>query len=88
MINYKLGETWMLHKEIKIYQDENLKIGGPISIPHIHNLFNLEFKQSFHKPWTQSLIVTIFKSGDKNHTSNYRTIMISPILSNLYGNIL
>jgi hypothetical protein len=34
----------------------------------------------------QSLIVPIFKSGDTNNPSNYRTIIISPILA--YGIIL
>jgi hypothetical protein len=36
----------------------------------------------------QSLIVPIFKNGDRNIPSNYRTIMISPILAKLYGIIL
>jgi hypothetical protein len=44
--------------------------------------------QGFPKPWTQSLIVPIFKNGDRNILSNYRTIMISPILAKLYGIIL
>jgi hypothetical protein len=58
-----------------------LKIKGPISIPHIHKLFNLATQQGFSKPWSQSLIVAIFKSGNKLiNPSNYRTIMINPIL--------
>jgi hypothetical protein len=57
-------------------------------IPHIHKFSNLAIKQGFPKPWTKSLIVPIFKSGDKSNPSNYRTIMISPILSKLYGSIL
>jgi hypothetical protein len=36
----------------------------------------------------QSLILPIFKNGDKNIPSNYRTIMISSILAKLYGIIL
>jgi hypothetical protein len=36
----------------------------------------------------QNLIVPIFKNGDRNISSNYRTIMISPILAKLYGIIL
>jgi hypothetical protein len=36
----------------------------------------------------QSLIVPIFKNEDRNIPSNYRTIMISPILVKLYGIIL
>jgi hypothetical protein len=75
-------------KDIEGYQDEIFKIGGPILIPHIHKLFNLIVKKGFPKPSTQSLIVPIFKNGDKNIPSNYRTIMISPILSKLYGIIL
>jgi hypothetical protein len=75
-------------KDIEGYQDEIFKIGGPILIPHIHKLFNLAVKQGFPKPWTQSLIVPIFKNGDRNIPSNYRTIMISPILAKLYKIIL
>jgi hypothetical protein len=75
-------------KDIEGYQDEIFKIGGPILIPHIHKLFNLIVKKGFPKPSTQSLIVPIFKNGDKNIPSNYRTIMISPISSKLYGIIL
>jgi hypothetical protein len=33
-------------------------------------------------------IVPIFKNGDRSIPSNYITIMISPILANLYGIIL
>ena len=75
-------------KDIEGYQGEILKIGGPILIPHIHKLFNLAIQQGFPKPWTQSFIVIIFKSGDKSNPSNYRTIMISPILAKIYGSIL
>jgi hypothetical protein len=67
---------------------KKFKIGGPILIPHIHKIFNLVVKQGFPKPWTQSLIVPIFKIGDKNIPSNYGTIIISPILANLFGIIL
>ena len=45
-------------------------------------------KQIFPTPWTQSLIIPIFKSGDKNNPSNYRNIMISHLLAKLYGIIL
>ena len=67
---------------------EILKIGGPALILHIHKLFNLAVKQGFPTPWTHSLIIPIFKSGDKNDPSNSQTIMISPPLSKLYGIIL
>lgn len=75
-------------KDIEGYQAKILKIGGHVLIPHIHKLFNLAVKQGFPTPWTKSLIIPIFKSGDKNNPSNYRTIMISPLLAKLYGVIL
>jgi hypothetical protein len=75
-------------KDIEGYQAKNFKIGGPILIPHIHKLFNLTTKHSFPKPWTQRLIVHILKNGDSNIPSNYRTILISPILVKLYVIIL
>ena len=65
-----------------------IKIGGPLLIPHIHKLFNQAVKQGFPKPWTQSLIIPIFKSGDTNNPSNYWTIIIIPLLAKLYGIIL
>jgi hypothetical protein len=76
------------NKDIEGYQDEILKIGGLILIPHIHKIFNLAIQQGFPKPWNQSLIVPIFKSEDKSNPSNYRNIMISPILTKLYGIVL
>ena len=69
---------------IEGYQEEILKIGGLVLNPHIHKLFNEAVKQGFPKPWNQSLIIPIFKSGDKNNPSNYQTIMISPLLAKLY----
>ena len=72
-------------KDIKGYQAKKIKIRGSILIPHIHKLFNLAVKHGFPKPWTQSLIVPIFKNGDRNIPSNYRTIMISHILAKFYG---
>ena len=45
-------------------------------------------KQWFPTPWTQSLIIPIFNSGDKNDPSSYHTIMINPLLAKLYGIIL
>jgi len=58
-------------KDIEGYEDEILKIGGPVLIAHIHKLFNQAVKQRFPKTWTQSLIIPILKSGDTNNPSNY-----------------
>jgi hypothetical protein len=41
------GVKWLVKgkaKDIEGYQDEILKIGGHVLIPHIHKLFNLAFK--------------------------------------------
>ena len=70
-------DFWVKHlaiekaKDIEGYQVEILKIGGRVVISHIHKLFNQAVKQGFPKPWTQSLIIPIFKSGDTNNPSNY-----------------
>jgi len=58
-------------KDIKGYKARIIKIGGPVLIPHIHKLFNQAVKQGFPKPWNESLIILIFKSGDKKIPSNY-----------------
>ena len=75
-------------KDIEGYQAKILKIGGLVLIPHIHKPFNRVVKQGFPTPWTQSILIPIFKSGDKNDPSNYQTIMIIPFLVKLYGIIL
>jgi len=72
-------------KGIEGYQVEILKLGRYILIPHLHKLINSSIKHGFHKTWTQSLIVPIFKNGDKVAPSNYMTIIISHILAKIYG---
>ena len=54
-------------KDIEGYQSEILKIGAPVLIPYFHTLFNLAVKHGFPKQWNQSLVVPIFKSGDKDN---------------------
>jgi hypothetical protein len=75
-------------KDIEGYQAQIFKIEGPILISHIHKLFNLVVQQGFPKPWTQILIIPIFNCGNMSIPSNYKTIMISPILAKLFGIIL
>ena len=69
-------------------QEKILKFLGYILIPHMHKILNIVLKQGFPKTWNRSLIVPIFKIGDKNNPSIYRTIMIRHLLANLYGIIL
>ena len=63
-------------------------MGRSVLISHLHTLLNLVIKHGFPKLWTQSLIVPIFKNGDKSVPSNYKIIMINHILAKLYGLIL
>ena len=53
-------------KYIEGYEEKILKIGGPVLILHTHKPFNIAVMQGFYTPWTQSLIIPIFKSGNKN----------------------
>ena len=75
-------------RTLKVTKQKILKIGGHITIPHICKLLNLVVKKGFPKLLTQKLNVHIFKSGCKNNTSNYLTIMISPTVAKLYSVIL
>jgi hypothetical protein len=91
LYSIEFGVKWLANekaKDIEGYQDEMFKIRGPILIPHIHKLFTFAVKEGFPKLWMQNLIVPIFKNGDRNIPSNYRTIMISPILAKLYVIVL
>jgi hypothetical protein len=42
-------------------------------------------REGFPKRWATSLIIPIFKRGEKNNFGNYITIMISPIFAKLIG---
>lgn len=71
-------------KDNKGYQVEVLKTGGFVLIIHIHKIFKTVVKHEFPKAQTQSLIVFTFKIGDRNNLSNYRTIIISHVLTKLH----
>ena len=70
-------------KGIEGNQVEILKIRRYNLIPYQHKLLNLSVMHGFPSLWTQSLIVPIFKNGDKNAPSNYKTFIISHILAKL-----
>ena len=44
--------------------------------------------QGFPRGWTTSLAIPLFKSGDMNNPSNYRTIMINPLFTKLFSSIV
>ena len=45
-------------------------------------------KQGFPNDWLMNWIKPIFKAGDKNQVSNYRTIMVSSTIAKLYSTIM
>ena len=53
-------------KDIEGYQAEILIMGIYIVILHSHELLNLVVKYDFPQLWTQILIVSIFKNGEKS----------------------
>ena len=65
-------------------QAEYLKWGMNILAPHIMEIFNI-IQQGFPRDWTTSLAIPLFKSGDINNPSNYRTIMINPLFANIFS---
>lgn len=65
------------------------QISDYILIPLEHNIFNLALvKGSFPNIFKQTLIVLIFKSGDKNVCSNYHPISLTFTLSKILENVL
>jgi hypothetical protein len=74
-------------KDLVELQAEYLKWGSKTLAPHIMKIFNI-IQQGFPIDWTMSLAIPLFKSGDVNNPSNYRTIMINPLFAKLFGSML
>jgi hypothetical protein len=75
-------------KDLVELQAEYLKWGSKTLAPHIMKIFNNIIQQGFPTDWTTSLAIPLFKSGDVNNPSNYRTIMINPLFAKLFGSML
>ena len=75
-------------KDLVELQAEYLKWGSKTLAPHITGIFNNIILQGFPTDWTTSLAIPLFKSGDVNNPSNYRIIMINPLLAKLFGSML
>ena len=58
-------------KYIEGYEEKILKNRGHVLILHTHKPFNIAVTEGFSTPWTQSLVIPIFKSGPKNDPFNY-----------------
>jgi hypothetical protein len=75
-------------KDLDELKAKYLKWGLKILPPHITKNFNNIIQQGFPTDWTNSMEIPLFKSGDVNNPSNYRTIMIKPLFAKLFGSML
>ena len=52
------------------------------------DILNQAYHNGFPLDWQDNCIKAIHKGGNRNELSNYRTIMIGPIIANLFGSLL
>ena len=68
---------------------EFIKSAEPIISPFLVKLFNQIYDTgTFPQEWGKSIIIPLFKSGDKNNPGNYRGISLLSILSKVFTSIL
>jgi hypothetical protein len=75
-------------KTLDELQAEYLKWGLKILSPHLIKIFNNIIQSGFAIDWTISMEIPLFKSGDINNPSYYRTIMINLLFAKLFGSML
>ncbi len=75
-------------KDLVELEVEYLKWGSKILTSHITQIFNNIIQQKSPMDWTTSLAIPLFKRGDVNNSSNYRTIMTNPLFAKLFGHVL
>ena len=75
-------------KDLAELRVEYLKWGSKILAPHITKIFNNIIQQGLPTDWTTNLAIPLFKSGNVNNPSNYRTIMINPLFAKLFGSMI
>jgi len=68
---------------------ELIKVGGRTIRPEIHKLtISILNKEKLPEEWKESIIVPIYKKGDKTDCSNYRDIPLSPTTYKILYNIV
>ena len=70
---------------------EHLKYGGECLKDHMTKLFNLVYFNTYSpKSWKMSLIVPLFKGGDKckSDPNSYRGISLAPCIGKVYDKII
>ena len=75
-------------KDIDEIQAELLKWGVELLAPHIKTIFNGVIQDGFLGEWTTSVVIPLFKNGDINKPSNYRTIMVNSLMGNIFGSMI
>jgi hypothetical protein len=65
-----------------------LKWGVDLLAPHIKGIFNGVIQDGFLGEWTTSVVIPLFKNGDINNPSNYRTIIVNLLMGKLCGSMI
>ena len=60
----------------------------PKGLAYITDILNHAYRHGFPPDWQDNCIKALHKGGDKQELSNYRTIIIGPIMAKLFGSIL
>jgi hypothetical protein len=68
---------------------ELIQVGGEILCSEIHKLINsIRNEEYFPDQWKRSIIVPIYRKGDKTECSNYRGISLLSTSFKIVANIL
>jgi hypothetical protein len=68
---------------------ELIKAGGSKICSEIHNLIiSIWNKEELPDQWKESIVVPVYKKGDKTDCSNYRGISLLPTAYKIISNIL
>eukprot|EP00249_Psilotum_nudum_P014414 c24809_g1_i1 orf=143-907(+) len=81
MVNGKAADTIHLVTELISWTKEHTQ-------EHIAAVLNQALKHGLPVEWQENWIKPIYKGGDRNQLTNYRTIMICSTLAKLYSTII
>jgi len=64
---------------------QHFKYGVNVSLPYIRKYFNRLFTNAeFPSRWAKSIILPVYKKGDKSNAGNYRGISLLKVFSKIY----
>lgn len=65
------------------------KDGGPALLTELTNLFRIIWDtETIPDNWSQSIIVPVFKNGDRMNCGNYRGISLTPVITRILASII